>query len=150
MQQHTLQHAQQTAQTAQQQPRQPHHYHSQQQAKQVLYPRGITINVFLKDGESSRRETSSTANITTRQDIRCFRCGELGHFRAYCSTYRVKMCSKHRMGVCKEGVNCMHAHDISQLRQPWLSRSMRADKSGSSSFVHLGCGESRPYRDYDR
>ena len=79
------------------------------------------------------------SNFLRRENntIICFRCGEQGHVRSQCLTYKIHMCNFHRMGRCNDPF-CTFAHDASELRQPWRPRCVRVVKQGGE-FVCIGC-----------
>lgn len=89
------------------------------------------------DGDLMR--TYGTKKLTHRGNITCFRCGEQGHYRAECLSWRTKMCFHHpRAHGCREGDNCSYAHDSSELRSPWQSRCIRVIKRHGQIFT-VGC-----------
>ena len=67
----------------------------------------------------------------------CFRCGELGHMRYQCLTYRVRVCWHHQNGECTDPY-CAFAHGPEQLRTPWKARCVRVVKQ-SGRLVCIGC-----------
>lgn len=71
-----------------------------------------------------------------RNEITCFRCGERGHKKGECRTYRTKFCR--RPQLCDD-VNCPFAHSSAQLRTPWLARCIRVIRS-EGHLKKLGCG----------
>lgn len=83
---------------------------------------------------------SSAISSFMRRDcpsIMCFRCGERGHVRSQCLTYKIQMCAFHKRGRCTDSA-CTFAHDPSELRQPWRPRCVRVIRQGSD-FVCIGC-----------
>jgi len=89
------------------------------------------------DGDLMR--TYGTKKLTHRGNITCFRCGEQGHYRAECLSWRTKMCFHHpRAHGCREGDNCSYAHDPSELRSPWQSRCIRVIKRHGQIYT-VGC-----------
>ena len=74
---------------------------------------------------------------TERSKLICFRCGEHGHVRAQCLTYRVRMCWHQRAGMCA-ATHCTFAHDESELRTPWAIRCVRVVKQ-NGTFICIGC-----------
>ena len=72
--------------------------------------------------------------------ITCFRCGEIGHYRSECHTFKVTPCEKYESGVCPlAATQCPFAHG-EELRKPWLSKCVRVVKNGGRVDV-LGCGQ---------
>lgn len=85
------------------------------------------IAVFLNP-PASRHPTSH---------IVCFRCGEHGHTRSQCLTYKVRMCWHHMHRMCTD-TYCTFAHGENELRQPWQLRCVRVVKQGDR-YVSIGC-----------
>lgn len=67
----------------------------------------------------------------------CFRCGEYGHVRYQCLTYKVRMCWHHQNGDCRDPA-CTFAHSAKELRTPWKARCVRVVKQGGR-FMCVGC-----------
>ena len=67
----------------------------------------------------------------------CFRCGETGHVRFQCLTFRVRLCTKFQNGECNDR-NCTFAHGPSNIRSPWKARCVRVIKQGGN-LVCIGC-----------
>ena len=67
----------------------------------------------------------------------CFRCGEIGHLRYQCLTYKVKLCWHHERGYCND-TNCLFAHGECELRHPWKQRCVRVVKQ-NGKLVSIGC-----------
>ena len=72
-----------------------------------------------------------------KQNMVCFRCGETGHVRYQCLTFRVRLCPNFERGECKDTM-CTYAHGKDQLRTPWKSRCVRVIKQGGN-LVCIGC-----------
>ena len=70
-----------------------------------------------------------------RSNLMCYRCGETGHVRFQCLTFRVRLCEKE--GMCNER-NCTYAHGTEQIRTPWKARCVRVIKQGGQ-LVCIGC-----------
>ena len=92
-------------------------------------PQGVTLYVSC--------DASAIGRAPRR--ITCFRCGEAGHYRGDCRTFRVQMCNLYRLGLCSAGANCTFAHSASELRRPWLSKCVRVVKIGGNVEIQ-GCG----------
>lgn len=73
----------------------------------------------------------------TRGTMICFRCGEQGHARYQCLSYKVRLCWHHRNGGCREE-NCQFAHSESELRTPWRARCVRVVRQ-QGRYVCIGC-----------
>lgn len=73
-----------------------------------------------------------------RCDITCFRCGQRGHKKGECRTWRTKMCNNGEN--CTNGENCPFAHNNSELRTPWVARCIRIIRV-DGRLRHIGCGE---------
>ena len=74
---------------------------------------------------------------TDRSQLMCFRCGEYGHMRNQCLTYKVRLCYRHQMGNCPDAA-CTFAHGEAELRTPWRLRCVRVVRQGND-FVCIGC-----------
>lgn len=72
-----------------------------------------------------------------RRNMICFRCGESGHVRYQCLTYKVRLCWHHESGTCTES-HCLFAHGKEELRTPWKQRCVRVVKH-DGKFVCIGC-----------
>ena len=83
----------------------------------------------------------STVNAyleTDKSSMICFRCGETGHVRYQCLTYKVRMCWNTVDGKQCTTQNCPFAHDVSELRTPWKPRCVRVVKQ-HGKFICIGC-----------
>ena len=74
---------------------------------------------------------------TDRARLMCFRCGEHGHVRYQCLTYKVRACYHHAQGRCADPA-CTFAHGEAELRTPWRARCVRVVKQGGQ-LVCIGC-----------
>ena len=74
---------------------------------------------------------------TDRTNQICFRCGEVGHVRGQCLSYKVRLCWLHQQGRCTDP-ECTFAHGPEELRTPWRPRCVRVVKHGGK-FVCIGC-----------
>lgn len=74
---------------------------------------------------------------TDRSNLVCFRCGQRGHVRFQCLTFKVKRCILFDKGICKD-CNCPFAHGEEELRTPWMSRCVRVVKNGGK-LLCIGC-----------
>ncbi len=89
------------------------------------------------DSETMRK--FGTKQLTQRGNITCFRCGEQGHYRIECLSWRTKMCLHYvRPSGCREGDNCSYAHSEAELRFPWQAKCVRVIKRHGQIFT-LGC-----------
>ena len=70
-------------------------------------------------------------------DIICFRCGQVGHMRNNCLTFKVRTCIKFENGEC-DSTNCSFAHGEEELRSPWEARCVRVVKQ-DGKFICIGC-----------
>lgn len=87
----------------------------------------------------------STFIDVDRGNLMCFRCGETGHVRSQCLTFRVRLCLRHETDKCNER-NCTYAHGSTQIRTPWKARCVRVIKQGGQ-LVCIGCNsESHTFR----
>lgn len=73
--------------------------------------------------------------VASRSSVTCFRCGEKGHYRSECYTYKIRMCTL--QGTCDP--NCPFAHSAAELRRPWMAKCVRVVKMDGTVSV-LGCG----------
>ena len=81
----------------------------------------------------------ATKQLTQRANITCFRCGEQGHYRAECLSWKTKICFHHpRFHGCREGESCSYAHNYAELRSPWYSKCVRVIKRQGQIYT-LGC-----------
>jgi len=69
--------------------------------------------------------------------IICFRCGEPGHMRAQCLTYKIRMCPTSENGSCST-LRCPFAHKESEMRTPWRVRCVRVVKH-NGELMCIGC-----------
>ena len=67
----------------------------------------------------------------------CFRCGNTGHVRYQCLSFKVRLCWHFKQGTCNDP-RCTFAHGVSELRTPWKPRCVRVVKQGSR-LVCIGC-----------
>lgn len=74
---------------------------------------------------------------TNRTDVMCFRCGQIGHMRSQCLTYKVRLCWHHIHARCTDPA-CSFAHGVDELRTPWKPRCVRVVKQGGK-LVSIGC-----------
>ena len=87
--------------------------------------------------------TTSTRDISAflgsdRATNMCFRCGEPGHLRYQCLSYKVRLCWNHtQTGHCPNE-HCNFAHGVEELRQPWKMRCVRVVKQ-EGQLLCIGC-----------
>lgn len=80
----------------------------------------------------------------SRSEITCFRCGERGHKKQECRTWKTKMC---RNESCSRSIHCPFAHTAVELRTPWIARCIRVVRE-AGVLKTIGCGEiGHTYRD---
>lgn len=73
-----------------------------------------------------------------RTSMVCFRCGERGHVRFQCLSYKVRQCWHYSSPTgCKDPF-CTFAHGESELRTPWMQRCVRVVRH-NGKLVSLGC-----------
>lgn len=82
------------------------------------------------------RDINAFVNFNRPKTI-CFRCGEAGHMRAQCLTYKVRLCRHHAHATCTDPA-CAYAHGEHELRAPWKVRCVRVVKQ-NGSLVCIGC-----------
>lgn len=73
----------------------------------------------------------------TRKDTTCFRCGERGHRKSECRTWKTKRCTN---PVCIVATQCAFAHGDAELRTPWVARCVRVVRK-NGQMVPIGCGK---------
>lgn len=96
-----------------------------------VLPRGVEISLVV--------ERNHTRGLT-RGMITCFRCGEQGHFKSECMTWKTKLCYNHMYGNCRDTASCSYAHSDEELRLPWVPKCVRVMKR-LGRLEYLGCGE---------
>ena len=80
----------------------------------------------------------------SRREITCFRCGQKGHKKQECRTWKTKRCSNPN---CKLGLACSFAHSDAELRAPWIAKCVRVIRESGQMRV-IGCGKiGRTYRE---
>lgn len=72
-----------------------------------------------------------------RSNLICFRCGETGHVRYQCLTYKVRICWHYTNAKCTD-LNCSYAHGEEELRSPWRPRCVRVIKH-NGELICIGC-----------
>ena len=75
-----------------------------------------------------------------RSGMICFRCGEPGHVRYQCLTFKVRLCWHHSAGRCHDA-HCPFAHGKEEIRTPWKQRCVRVIKPTVGSCAS---GATRP------
>lgn len=71
----------------------------------------------------------------------CFRCGETGHMRCQCLTYKVRLCYSLRKHEKCTDPSCTYAHSAEELRTPWRPRCVRVIKH-QGKLICIGCNSS--------
>ena len=77
-------------------------------------------------------------NSNSREQITCFRCGDCGHVKAECMTWKVRLCTNFLNGSCNVS-DCSFAHGTHELRSPWTPKCIRITKRDGLLII-LGCG----------
>lgn len=72
-----------------------------------------------------------------RGSMTCFRCGQTGHARYQCLTYKVRLCWHYMNATCTDA-QCTFAHGEAELRMPWKQRCVRVVKQ-DGELVCIGC-----------
>lgn len=63
-------------------------------------------------------ECTRENSFVDRNRITCYECGELGHRKSECRTWKTKLCKPQ---CCPSlSTNCAFAHGEDELREPWL------------------------------
>lgn len=86
---------------------------------------------------SARASAINSFSEVDRSNLMCFRCGQTGHVRSQCLTYKVRPCNMYENGKCTD-VHCSFAHGAKELREPWRARCIRVIKQGDR-LVCIGC-----------
>ena len=86
---------------------------------------------------TSSQSIGSYMDDSRNQDVICFRCGQQGHVRYQCLTYKVRLCWHHQRGQCTDPA-CTFAHGVGELRTPWKPRCVRVVKQGGK-LICIGC-----------
>ena len=97
--------------------------------KHILY-------TVVSDELSLSRCATRNQRKKSESDITCFRCGETGHKKQDCLTWKTKMCPSGNQ--CKTSV-CPFAHSMRELRDPWTPKCIRIVRQGGT-LVRIGCG----------
>lgn len=85
---------------------------------------------------TTARQITAFMDVDNSHTI-CFRCGESGHVRYQCLTYKVRLCWHHQKGGCQD-THCPFAHGSEELRTPWKVRCVRVVKH-DGKLVCIGC-----------
>ena len=105
------------------------------------------IQLLTRNSQQSRRHVMLTIcaqslndnmDEMSRNEITCFRCGEIGHKKQECRTWKTKMC---RHQNCSDPATCSFAHSEAELRTPWVARCIRVVRSGEK-LIKIGCQRS--------
>jgi hypothetical protein len=83
------------------------------------------------------RISSGVDDAISRRETTCFRCGERGHKKQECRTWKTKQCT---IKTCHMGRACPFAHSHEELRQPLLTRCVRVIRENGEVKV-IGCGK---------
>ena len=73
-----------------------------------------------------------------RSNMVCFRCGETGHVRFQCLTYKVKECKAYSSPSGCNDKKCPYAHGGDELRTPWTQKCIRVIKQ-NGRYTCIGC-----------
>lgn len=80
---------------------------------------------------------SEASEPVPRRDITCFRCGETGHKKGECRTWKTKRCTN---PVCHNALQCAFAHQGEELRTPWYPKCVRVVREMGQMQI-IGCRE---------
>ena len=67
-------------------------------------------------------EREKERRLRSREFMTCFSCGEVGHYRSECNTWKTRMCW--HLSTCAKRRDyqvCPFAHGVSELRTPGLT-----------------------------
>ena len=75
----------------------------------------------------------------------CLRCGGLWHTRETCKKFKVQFCRYQMVGdgECMfrfQSQMCPYAHDVSEIRNPYLPVCVRIIRTKKGEIFDLGCG----------
>lgn len=96
-----------------------------------------TGDVDARDVHVSIHADDITAFLAKERMIVCFRCGQTGHARYQCLSYKVRLCKHHALGRCTDP-SCTFAHGAEEIRTPWKQRCIRVVKQ-QGRYVCMGC-----------
>ena len=82
----------------------------------------------------------SAPPVVDRSALICYRCGEPGHVKGECMSWRIRLCSHFAGGYCRRS-ECPYAHGEQELRTPWALKCVRILRV-AKGFVDFGCGSS--------
>lgn len=82
--------------------------------------------------------SSSLCSNVNRAEIMCFRCGEMGHKKQECRSWKTRRCTK---VDCPTASICAYAHTESELRHPLVARCIRVVRSEEGELIRIGCLE---------
>jgi hypothetical protein len=95
------------------------------------------VDLFVEIESVAVQEYMLKSN-TPRSVITCFRCGEEGHYKSECLQWKTRICWHNQKGMCRDGNACSFAHDVSELRSPWIPKCMRIIKKDGKIY-RMGC-----------
>ena len=104
----------------------------------MILPEGLDLH---KSISTHTIRSYMTYSAPQRDQITCFRCGEQGHVKIECMTWKVRLCSNFVKGNCTNS-DCSFAHGGSELRTPWTPKCIRITKR-DGKLVALGCGSDK-------
>ena len=76
----------------------------------------------------------------SRENLTCFRCGGAHHFKSECNTWRTRICSRWKSGVCMDPF-CAFAHGEKELRTPWRPVCIQVVRMETGKIAMHGCGK---------
>ena len=88
------------------------------------------------------QQISAFVDCTQRRStLICFRCGQEGHTRGQCLTFKVRLCERFEQGECADASSCAYAHGTDELRHPWRVKCIRVIKH-DGKLICIGCNSS--------
>ena len=106
----------------------------------IAIPERVTVYVHAVDAARDTKQFVAQRLWHHAENITCFRCGEMGHYKVNCHRWKIKLCARHASGACGDSAQCSYAHSPSELRRPWMSKCVRVVKAGNTVRI-LGCGQ---------
>ena len=116
--------------------------HCISQSKNNLFYSTLLSEMLAKEVHVTTHSRTVAAFVEqNRCGLICFRCGQQGHVRSQCLTYKIRLCWYKDARACSDPF-CTFAHGREELRSPWRARCVRVVKQTGGNFVCIGCNSS--------